>query len=104
MVNLTYLICYDITEDDVRTSVSNICKDAGLQRIQYSVFTGKMSKADLKSLRVRLESELSDCTGQILILPACSSCVKKRELLSSSAEEEADEVPDPMEEEEVLVF
>ena len=103
MVSLTYLVCYDITEDDVRTSISDICKDAGLQRIQYSVYTGRMSKADLKSIRVRFESVLSDCTGQILILPACSSCLKKRELLSSSTEEE-EEIPDPMEEEEVLVF
>ena len=104
MVKSNYIVCYDITEDDVRTSISDICKNTGLQRIQYSVFSGKLSKAELKNLRVQLKATLSNCTGQILILPSCASCLKKREIMTSSIDETEDEPVDPIEEEEVIIF
>ena len=52
------LVLYDIEEDRPRSRVVNICKDYGLQRIQYSVFLGRLNRNRRESLCQRLQAEL----------------------------------------------
>lgn len=50
------LLIYDITEDKFRTKAAEICKDYGLQRVQYSAFFGYLNT----NLRGELARKLKD--------------------------------------------
>jgi CRISPR/Cas system-associated endoribonuclease Cas2 len=59
---LTFVI-YDIADDLVRSRVANACKDYGLERIQYSAFSGSLDA----SRRVALATRLADTLGLVRI-------------------------------------
>ncbi|MBW2030600.1 MAG: CRISPR-associated endonuclease Cas2 [Deltaproteobacteria bacterium] len=67
---LTYVF-YDIQVDRVRARVGNICKDYGLERIQFSGFIGYLSKNRREELAVKLRDTLGESNGKILIQPVC---------------------------------
>ncbi len=77
-----YLICYDIVEDDIRTAISNICKDFGLDRIQYSVFLGKLNKTQLNEIKHRFNDTITSGNANIHIVFICNSCSAKYQILS----------------------
>lgn len=43
-MELSTLVIYDIEDDRSRLRVAEACKDAGLERIQYSCFRGSLSR------------------------------------------------------------
>lgn len=90
MVRTNYLICYDITEDPIRNGVASICKDYGLERIQYSVFYGKLSRSQLKEIRLEIKDAIEETNSDIHILQVCASCESNHEVLISISIEEED--------------
>lgn len=78
-----YLVCYDISEDDIRFTVADHCKDIGLVRIQYSVFYGRLTKSKLSQLRLQLKSSIKEANADIHIIKVCDQCEKSHELLTS---------------------
>jgi CRISPR-associated protein Cas2 len=79
---LTFVI-YDIVEDLVRGRVANACKDYGLERIQYSAFSGSLDASRRAALATRLADTLGKEIGRILVLPVCERDVHaKRELVN----------------------
>ena len=68
---LRTLVMYDIEDDRVRHRISETCLDFGLERIQYSVFRGKLNRNKREELLMRLTDLLSDDVGKILIQPMC---------------------------------
>jgi len=62
---------YDIEDDRVRHRISEACLDFGLERIQYSVFRGKLNRNKREELLMRLTDILDDDVGKILIQPMC---------------------------------
>jgi CRISPR-associated protein Cas2 len=62
---------YDIEDDKVRYRVSEACLDFGLERIQFSVFRGKLNRNKREELLMRLTNILEDDPGKILIQPMC---------------------------------
>ena len=65
------LVLYDIEEDRLRNRVVNICKDYGLQRIQYSVFLGRLNRNRREALCRRLQAELAGTNSRVRVQPIC---------------------------------
>ncbi len=80
---LTFVI-YDIEDDRVRGRIANACKDYGLERIQYSAFSGPLDATRRGELVARLADTLGREAGKILLLPVCEKDARaRRELLSA---------------------
>lgn len=72
------LLIYDITEDKVRSKVADACLDYGLDRIQYSTFSGKLSRSRQDALMLRAEELLGDSSGNIQLIPVGEDDWRKR--------------------------
>jgi CRISPR-associated protein Cas2 len=80
------LVMYDIESDRIRYRVSEACLDFGLERIQFSVFRGKLNRNKREELLMRLTQTLGDEPGKILIQPMCEDDFKSAlELVRGSA-------------------
>lgn len=67
---LTYVF-YDIEKDNIRNQVGSICKDYGLERIQFSGFIGYLSRNRREELAAKLRDKLEGSNGKVLIQPVC---------------------------------
>ena len=63
------LVLYDVPKDSLRKRLSDCCLNAGLERLQYSVFLGVGGKLFVQELIARLRSTLGDEEGLVHILP-----------------------------------
>ncbi|MGC8483800.1 MAG: CRISPR-associated endonuclease Cas2 [Thermodesulfobium sp.] len=54
------MVAYDSSDDRVRLKISQICFDHGLERLQYSVFTGAITVVSFKELRLKLADILEE--------------------------------------------
>lgn len=70
------VVIYDITSDKARKKVSDACLDYGLDRQQYSVFTGLMKPTHLREL-ARVLRPYTD-TGQIALIPVSADDWERR--------------------------
>jgi len=78
---MRHIVIYDVTDDNLRNQVSELLKDYGLTRIQYSAFLGSLHHHEMNSLLVELRSLVSDKVENVQIYPVCDSCFKgKREV------------------------
>lgn len=62
------LVLYDISDDRIRTRVSDACKDYGLDRIQFSAYSGRLTKAAREELEIRLGKILGGYSGAITVI------------------------------------
>jgi len=65
------LIVYDIVSDKARTKIADACLDYGLDRIQFSAFTGSLSRNHQQELMLRIHAILGDGAGKITLVPIC---------------------------------
>ncbi|MBM7865396.1 CRISPR-associated endonuclease Cas2 [Heliobacterium gestii] len=65
------LVIYDIEIDKVRVKISELCKDYGLKRIQYSAFFGELNTNRREELRQRIKKALGQTVGRIHFFPIC---------------------------------
>jgi CRISPR-associated protein Cas2 len=70
-MELLTLLMYDIENDRIRRKVAEDCKDAGLERIQYSVFRGPMTRTRRAELVAKVRSRLGEERGRLLIATMC---------------------------------
>jgi CRISPR-associated protein Cas2 len=70
------VLIYDIEDDRVRTRISEICLDYGLERIQFSAFAGKLSRSRRQELALRLVREVEGASARIHIYPICEDDLK----------------------------
>ena len=75
---MRYLIIYDISDDNLRNRISELLKDYGLQRIQYSAFIGNLRRDKLNSLTVDLRRLIGEAVENVQIYPLCDLCFKGR--------------------------
>lgn len=67
---MNILLIYDISEDKLRRKASEICKDYGLVRIQYSAFFGRLSRGMCGEVKRRLHDLLKNsCRSSVIIFP-----------------------------------
>jgi len=75
MVRKTYVIVsYDVTDDSLRSWLSDELSNLGLHREQYSLFSGKIPRKRIKSIKDAAERcrDKEDC--KIRIIPLCKKC------------------------------
>jgi CRISPR-associated protein Cas2 len=64
------LVVYDVSDDKARKKISDACLDYGLDRQQYSLFTGLLKPTHLRELAKVLRPLLKD--GYVILLPVAS--------------------------------
>ncbi len=84
---LVWLI-YDITIDKSRTKIAKRCKEAGLYRVQKSVFLGTIDRNRLDELSMEIEDLIDEDTDSVYIFPLCQSDFKKVQTLGQAFDEE----------------
>ncbi len=60
---------YDIRKNRIRSRVARYCKQAGLRRVQKSVFVGKINKSPLKRLQQDIANLIHPKTDVVHIQP-----------------------------------
>ena len=70
-------VIYDIQEDKARTKVAKACKEAGLYRVQKSVFVGTIQRNRLDELSMRTEDLINMEEDRVYIFPMCGPDFKK---------------------------
>src|SRR5690348_3880133 len=63
------LLIYDIVNDRHRVKIVDACMDYGLDRIQYSAFTGLLGRNHQEELMLRIKAILGDGEGRIHLIP-----------------------------------
>ena len=66
------LLVYDISNNKIRSKVADICQDYGLDRVQYSAFTGDLQRVHQEELMAKLHKRLGKQPGKILLAPLCA--------------------------------
>lgn len=77
-------IMYDVVENKPRTKIAKHCKEAGLYRVQKSVFLGTVERNRLDELRLNIESLTNDDVDSVYIFPMCEHDFKKVILLGQA--------------------
>ncbi len=70
-----YVIVYDIPESEgtLREKIAQILKDYGLERVQYSVFTGNLSKNLMEMAMLEILDEIKGKTGDVKVYPIANA-------------------------------
>ncbi len=75
------LLVYDIPDDKKRAKIADACLDYGLDRIQYSAFSGRLSKTHQEELMLRLQKILGKKPGNIQLFTICADDWSKRQVI-----------------------
>ncbi len=67
------ILVYDITSDKIRAKVADTCLDYGLDRIQFSAFSGQLSRNHQRELMRRLHALIGDNSCRVTLLPICDA-------------------------------
>jgi CRISPR-associated protein Cas2 len=76
------MVVYDISDDKARHKASETCLDYGLDRFQYSVFSGLLKPTHVRELAKLLRPHAR--TGNIMILPISADDWERRTNLGGS--------------------
>ncbi|RLD55827.1 MAG: CRISPR-associated endonuclease Cas2 [Bacteroidetes bacterium] len=77
-------LMYDIKKDKPRGKIAKICKQAGLYRVQYSVFLGTMDENEKDSLQLQIEELIDEKNDSVYIFPMNKSELKQTVLLGQA--------------------
>jgi CRISPR-associated protein Cas2 len=87
------LVIYDIANDRARLKVADACEDFGLDRIQFSAFSGELSRTHQESLMQRVRKLIEEVGGSVWLLPVAANDWEKRIRLEFEAENADKPVP-----------
>ncbi len=62
-------VLYDIKQDKLRSRVAKYCKQAGLYRVQYSVFLGTLNAHGKDTLELKIQQEMDEVTDSVYMFP-----------------------------------
>ncbi len=76
---MLYWVIYDISADDLRLKIANLCKNYGLRRVQKSAFLGELSvnKAEMLYLECN-ETRKEEEGACIYFIPQCETCYQNK--------------------------
>lgn len=77
-------IIYDIVLDKPRTKVAKRCKEAGLYRVQKSVFLGTIARNRLDELQLEIEALTDPDDDSVYIFSMCDEDFRKVRLLGQA--------------------
>lgn len=81
-------IIYDISEDKVRTKVSKACKRYGLERVQKSVFLGRLNSNRLDELAEKCNSLIDEDVDSVYLFPFCQDDFRRVKVLGQGFDRE----------------
>ncbi len=81
-------VIYDIHENGIRAKVAKTTLEAGLYRVQKSVFLGSINKTRLDELKMRLADVIDDEKDSVYIFPMCEIDFKKTILMGQAFDKE----------------
>lgn len=90
---LTWVV-YDVSATPKRTKIAKACKEAGLYRVQKSVFLGNLERNQVDSLALQCEELMALEKDSLYIFPMCDEDFKKVKLLGQAFDKDlvSDEV------------
>ncbi len=65
------VLVYDISDNRIRTKIADICADYGLERIQYSAFSGDLRRVHQEEMMIKMRKRLGKREGKIQLFPCC---------------------------------
>jgi CRISPR-associated protein Cas2 len=81
MSSILVWIVYDITEDKVRNRVAKKCKQFGLQRVQKSVFLGRLESNRFDELSEVCRELIDEETDSVYLFPFCQEDFRRINVL-----------------------
>ncbi len=87
-------VMYDIPKTKTRTKVAKFCEEAGIYRVQYSIFLGDLNRAQRRELQSKIEDIYDEQKDSIYIFPMCNEDFEKCVLLGKAFDKDliADEI------------
>ena len=77
-------VLYDIADDRARGRVARHCKQAGLYRVQYSVFLGEVSADERDTLRLDISDEIDEEADKVYLFSLTRKELKQAILLGQA--------------------
>lgn len=77
-------VIYDVENDKARTKVAKCCKQAGLYRVQLSVFLGTLDAEQKDILSLQLEALINADRDKVYIFPMSKSELQQTILLGQA--------------------
>jgi CRISPR-associated protein Cas2 len=77
-------LLYDIAEDRARSKVARYCKQAGLYRVQYSVFLGEVTADERDTLRLDIEDLINEDVDKVYLFSLTKRELKQAILLGQA--------------------
>ena len=78
------LLVYDIPDDGKRTKIADACLDYGLDRIQFSAFTGDILNTHQEELMLKIKKILGKKAGNVQLFPLCATDWSRRIIIEQS--------------------
>jgi CRISPR-associated protein Cas2 len=75
---------YDIKDNKARTRVAKCCKQAGLYRVQYSVFLGTLTASQKDSLELEIQDQIDEVVDSVYIFPMSKNELQSTTLLGQA--------------------
>jgi CRISPR-associated protein Cas2 len=76
------LLVYDISDDRKRGKIADACLDYGLDRIQYSAFSGQLEPTHQDELMLKIKKILGKKAGNIQLFTICIEDWRKRKVIT----------------------
>lgn len=77
-------VLYDIQKDKARTKVAKLCKQAGLYRVQKSVFLGTLTPNEKDTLELQIEELIDEEVDSVYIFPMSKNELQDTVLLGQA--------------------
>jgi CRISPR-associated protein Cas2 len=77
-------VLYDIENEKVRNKVAKLCKQAGLYRVQFSVFLGTIDVSRKDALTLQIKSLMDVNKDSVYIFPMTKSELQATALLGKA--------------------
>jgi CRISPR-associated protein Cas2 len=77
-------VMYDIEIDKSRSKVAKLCKQAGLYRVQFSVFLGTIDANQKDTLQLQIEELIDEETDSVYIFPMSKTELQATVLLGKA--------------------
>ena len=84
---LTWVI-YDIVKNSSRTKIAKACEEAGIYRVQKSVFLGELNNAQIKELHEKILDLINPKKDSVYIFRICEKDFKSCKLLGQAFDKE----------------
>lgn len=80
-------VLYDIKNDAARSLVSKSCLKAGLYRVQYSCFLGKLNADQKDTLELQIEKVIDEDTDKVYIFQMNKTQLKECRMMGQAFDE-----------------